>query len=133
MEIYAFIGAGGKVINKIIEDTGVKIDIEDDGTVFIYGMDKDMIERAKQTIIGLTKDIEKGEVYMGKVTKLFAFGALVEVLPGKEGMLHISKISNERVANVEDVLKVGQEILVKVVDVDRDAGKFGLSAKDAIN
>ncbi len=132
-KIGAVIGAGGKIITKIIEDTGVKIDIEDDGTVFIYGMDKDMIEKAKQTVISLTKDVEKGEVYMGKVTKLFAFGALVEVLPGKEGMLHISKISSERVANVEDVLSVGQEILVKVIDIDREQGKFGLSAKDAIN
>lgn len=131
-KIGAVIGAGGKIINKIIEETGVKIDIEDDGTVFVYGMDKDMIEKAKQTIISLTKDIEKGEIYLGKVTKLFAFGALVEVLPGKEGMLHISNISKERVANVEDVLKVGQEITVKVIDVDRDAGKFGLSAKDAV-
>lgn len=132
-KIGAVIGSGGKVINKIIEDTGVKIDIEDDGTVFIYGMDKDMIEQAKQTIISLTKDIEKGEVYMGKVTKLFAFGALVEVLPGKEGMLHISKISSERVEKVEDVLSVGQEILVKVIDIDREQGKFSLSAKDALN
>lgn len=132
-KIGAVIGAGGKVINKIIEETGVKIDIEEDGTVFIYGMDKDMIEKAKQTVISLTKDIEKGEVYMGKVTKLFDFGALVQVLPGKEGMLHISAISSERVAKVEDVLSLGQDILVKVISVDREAGKFGLSAKDAIN
>jgi len=127
------IGAGGKVINKIIEETGVKIDIEEDGTVFIYGTEKEMIDRAYDIIQGLTKDVEKGEVYMGTVTKLFPFGALVEVLPGKEGMLHISKISSERVAKVEDVLEVGQNVLVKVIDIDKEQGKFSLSAKDALN
>lgn len=127
------IGAGGKVINKIIEETGVKIDIEEDGTVFIYGTDKKMIDRAYDIIVGLTREVEKGEVYMGKVTKLFPFGALVEVLPGKEGMLHISKISSERVNKVEDVLEIGQDILVKVIDIDKEQGKFSLSAKDALN
>ena len=127
------IGSGGKVINKIIDDTGVKIDIEEDGTVFIYGMEKDMLDKAYDIIIGLTRDVEKGEVYMGKVTKLFPFGALVEVLPGKEGMLHISKISTDRIEKVEDVLEVGQDILVKVIDIDKEQGKFSLSAKDALN
>jgi len=127
------IGTGGKVINKIIEETGVKIDIEEDGTVFIYGTEKEMIDRAYDIIQGLTKDVEKGEVYMGTVTKLFPFGALVEVLPGKEGMLHISKISSERVEKVEDVLELGQNILVKVIDIDKEQGKFSLSAKDALN
>ena len=92
-----------------------------------------MIDRAYDIIQGLTKDVEKGEVYMGTVTKLFPFGALVEVLPGKEGMLHISKISSERVAKVEDVLDVGQNVLVKVIDIDKEQGKFSLSAKDALN
>ena len=132
-KIREVIGAGGKVINKIIEETGVKIDIEEDGTVFIYGTDKKMIDRAYDIIQGLTRDVEKGEVYMGKVTKLFPFGALVEVLPGKEGMLHISKISSERVEKVEDVLELGQDILVKVIDIDNEQGKFSLSAKDALN
>ena len=132
-KIREVIGAGGKVINKIIEETGVKIDIEEDGTVFIYGTDKKMIDRAYDIIQGLTRDVEKGEVYMGKVTKLFPFGALVEVLPGKEGMLHISKISSERVEKVEDVLELGQDILVKVIDIDKEQGKFSLSAKDALN
>ena len=127
------IGAGGKVINKIIEETGVKIDIEEDGTVFIYGTEKEKIDRAYDIIQGLTKDVEKGEVYMGTVTKLFPFGALVEVLPGKEGMLHISKISSERIQKVEDVLEVGQNVLVKVIDIDKEQGKFSLSAKDALN
>ena len=127
------IGTGGKVINKIIEETGVKIDIEDDGTVFIYGTEKEMLDKAYDIIQGLTKDVEKGEVYMGTVTKLFPFGALVEVLPGKEGMLHISKISSERIAKVEDVLEIGQNILVKVIDIDKEQGKFSLSAKDALN
>ncbi len=127
------IGSGGKVITKIIEETGVKIDIEDNGEVFIYGTDKEMMNKAFDIIVGLTKDVEKNEVYMGKVTKIFPFGALVEVLPGKEGMLHISKISSERVEKVEDVLSIGQDVLVKVIDIDKEQGKFSLSAKDALN
>jgi polyribonucleotide nucleotidyltransferase len=126
------IGAGGKVINKIIEETGVKIDIEEDGTVFIAGVEAEKIDRAIQIIEGLTKDVVLNEVYMGKVTKILQFGALVEVLPGKEGLLHISKISNERVNKVEDVLSVGDDILVKVVEMSKEDGKFSLSAKDAM-
>lgn len=126
------IGTGGKVINKIIEETGVKIDIEDDGKVFIAGVDAEKVNRAIEIIYGITRDVELNEVYMGKVTKIFSFGALVEVLPGKEGMLHISKISKERVNKVEDVLHIGDEILVKVVEIGNDDGKFSLSAKDAM-
>ena len=124
------IGTGGKVINKIIEETGVKIDIEDDGTVFVAGVDQEMIDKAISIILDLTRDVELNQVYMGKVTKIFAFGALVEVLPGKEGMLHISKISNERVNKVEDVLNIGDEILVKVIEIGNEDGKFSLSAKN---
>ncbi len=131
-KIGAVIGAGGKTINKIIEETGVKIDIEDDGTVFVAGVDQEMLDKAISTIESLTKDVELNEVYMGKVTKILQFGALVEILPGKEGLLHISKISKERVEKVEDVLKVGDEILVKVVEVNEKEGKFSLSAKDAM-
>lgn len=126
------IGAGGKVINKIIEETGVKIDIEEDGTVFIAGVEAEKIDRAIQIIEGLTKDVVLNEVYMGKVTKILQFGALVEVLPGREGLLHISKISSERVNKVEDVLSVGDDILVKVVEMSKEDGKFSLSAKDAM-
>ena len=124
------IGTGGKTINKIIEETGVKIDIEDDGTVFVSGIEQEMLDKAIGIIDSLTRDVKVNEVYMGKVTKILQFGALVEVLPGKEGLLHISKISNERVKNVEDVLKVGDEILVKVTDTNEEEGKFNLTAKD---
>ncbi len=124
------IGSGGKTINKIIEDTGVKIDIEDDGTVFVYGMDAAMIMKALTIIVGLTEDVEKDAVYMGKVTKLMPAFAIVEVLPGKEGLLHISQICKERVEKIEDKLALGQEIMVKVIEVDKDQGKFKLSAKE---
>ena len=124
------IGSGGKTINKIIEDTGVKIDIEDDGTVFVYGMDEEMIIKALSIIIGLTEDVEQGAVYMGKVTKIMPAFAIVEVLPGKEGLLHISQISKERIAKIEDKLSIGQEIMVKVTEVDKEQGKFKLSCKD---
>ena len=126
------IGTGGKTINKIIDETGVKIDIEDDGTVMVAGVEQENIDKAISIIESLTKDVELNEIYMGKVTKLFAFGALVEVLPGKEGMLHISKISETRVEKVEDVLSVGDEILVKVIEIGKEDGKFSLSAKDAM-
>ena len=91
-----------------------------------------MLDKAISIIESLTKDVELNEVYMGKVTKLLQFGALVEILPGKEGLLHISKISKERVNKVEDVLAVGDEILVKVVEINKEEGKFSLSAKDAM-
>ena len=126
------IGSGGKVINKIIEETGVKIDIEDDGTVFVSGIDQEKIDRAVEIIEAIAKDIAVDQVYMGKVIKLMPFGAFVEIAPGKEGLLHISKISNDRVEKVEDVLEEGQSILVKVIEVDNKTGKFSLSAKDAL-
>ena len=126
------IGAGGKTINKIIDETGVKIDIEDDGTVYVAGVDQEKLDRAISIIESLTKDVELNEVYLGKVTKILQFGALVEILPGKEGLLHISKISKERINKVEDVLSVGDEILVKVIEIGKEDGKFSLSAKDAM-
>ncbi len=126
------IGSGGKTINKIIEETHVKIDIEEDGTVYVAGVDQEMLDKAISTIESLTRDVELNEVYMGKVTKILQFGALVEILPGKEGLLHISKISKERINKVEDVLNVGDEILVKVVEINKEEGKFSLSAKDAM-
>ena len=124
------IGAGGKTINKIIDETGVKIDIEDDGTVFVAGVDAEMIDKAINIIKSLTEDIELNKVYMGKVTKIMQFGAFVEVLPGKEGLLHISQISNQRIKKIEDLLKVGDDILVKVTEINKDEGKFSLTAKD---
>ena len=124
------IGAGGKTINKIIDETGVKIDIEDDGTVFVAGVDAEMIDKAINIIKSLTEDIELNKVYMGKVTKIMQFGAFVEVLPGKEGLLHISQISNQRIKKIEDLLKVGDDILVKVTEINKDESKFSLTAKD---
>ncbi len=125
------IGPGGKTINRIIDETGVKIDISDDkpGVVNIYSSDMESAEKAKKEIELLTKDVEVGEVYTGKVTKIMNFGAFVEVLPGKEGLLHISKISNERVEKVEDVLSEGDEVTVKVLEIDSQ-GRINLSKKD---
>ena len=125
------IGSGGKVIRGIIEETGAKIDIEDDGTVFIASVDQDGAAKAQQIIENLTKEVEVGEVYLGKVTRLMAFGAFVEVLPGKEGLVHISKLAKERVENVEDVVNVGDEIMVKVIEIDKQ-GRINLSRKDCL-
>ncbi len=125
------IGSGGKVINKIIADTGVKIDIEDDGRVFICAPDGESGKRAQKIIEGIVKEVEPGEIYLGKVTRVTNFGAFVEVLPGKEGLVHISKLAHERVAKVEDVVNVGDEVLVKVTEIDNQ-GRINLSRKDAI-
>ncbi|MDD6794165.1 MAG: S1 RNA-binding domain-containing protein, partial [Clostridiaceae bacterium] len=125
------IGAGGKVINKIIADTGVKIDIKEDGTVFVSSPDHEGVNKAMKIIEGLTKEVKAGEVYLGKVTKITTFGAFVEVLPNKEGLVHISKLAEERVNKVEDVVSVGDEILVKVTDIDNQ-GRINLSRKDAL-
>ena len=125
------IGAGGKVINKIIEDTGVKIDIKEDGTVFVSSVDHDGVNQALKIIEGLTKEVKTGEVYLGKVTKIAAFGAFVEILPNKEGLVHISKLDKNRVNKVEDVVSVGDEILVKVTEIDNQ-GRINLSRKDAL-
>ncbi|AWK51376.1 polyribonucleotide nucleotidyltransferase [Clostridium beijerinckii] len=125
------IGAGGKVINKIIQDTGVKIDIKEDGTVFVSSTDHEGVTKALKIIEALTKEFKAGEVYLGKVTKITTFGAFVEILPGKEGLVHISKLAKERVNKVEDVVSIGDEILVKVTEVDGQ-GRINLSRKDAL-
>ncbi len=125
------IGAGGKVINKIIADTGVKIDIKEDGTVFVSSEDHEGVNAAIKIIEGLTKEVKVGEVYLGKVTKITTFGAFVEVLPNKEGLVHVSKLDKNRVNKVEDVVSVGDEILVKVVEIDNQ-GRVNLSRKDAL-
>lgn len=122
------IGAGGKVINKIIDETGVKIDITDDGKVFISSPDSASAERAKEIIGNITKEYAVGEVYLGKVSRIAKFGAFVELPGGKDGMVHISKLSHERVNEVEDVVKVGDEITVKVMEVDQQ-GRINLSRK----
>ena len=112
------IGSGGKVINKIIADTGVKIDITDDGQVFIAGQDSEMAYKAKSIIETIVGDLEVGKIYEGKVVRIMNFGAFVEVAPGKEGMIHISKLAKERVEKVEDVVKIGDSVLVKVIEID---------------
>ena len=119
------IGSGGKVINKIIADTGVKIDIEDDGRVFIAGQDSEMANRAKEIIETITMDLELGKTYIGKVVRIMNFGAFVEIAPGKEGMIHISKLAKERVEKVEDVVKIGDTVAVKVIEID-DQGRVNL-------
>ena len=116
------IGSGGKVINKIIEETGVKIDITDEGSVFVATPDTEMAEKAKQIILAIAEDFEVSKIYSGKVVRIMQFGAFVEVAPGKDGMIHISKLSNKRVEKVEDVVKVGDEVEVEVLKVD-DKGR----------
>lgn len=125
------IGAGGKVINKIIAETGVKIDIKEDGKIFVSSEDSEGAKRALKIIDDLTREVKSGEIYLGKVTRIATFGAFVEILPGKEGLVHISKLDLERVNKVEDVVSVGDEILVKVTEIDSQ-GRINLSRKDAI-
>lgn len=126
------IGSGGKTIQKIIADTGVKIDIEDDGSVFILTTDAEAAKKALETIEGIVAEPEVGKIYTGKVVKIIEIGAFVEFLPGREGLVHISKLENHRVAKVEDVVSEGDEIKVKLMEIDRQ-GRFNLSRKDAIN
>ncbi|MGX4599226.1 polyribonucleotide nucleotidyltransferase [Faecalimicrobium sp. JNUCC 81] len=122
------IGPGGKVITKIIEETGVKIDIEQTGDVFIAGVDPEMLALAQKRITDIVAEAEVGKTYTGKVSRIMAFGAFVEILPGKEGLLHISHIAHERVAKVEDVLNIGDEVTVKVTEID-EKGRVNLSRK----
>ena len=127
-KIREVIGAGGKVINKIIADTGVKIDLEDDGRVFILSVNEEAAEKAKAAIDAIVKDIEVGNVYLGKVVRIMNFGAFVELAPGKDGLVHISKLANDHVKRVEDVVNIGDEILVRVVEIDRQ-GRVNLTRK----
>ena len=119
------IGAGGKTINKIIDETGVKIDIDDDGKVWIASTDSDSAEKAKKIINSIVIDVEKGQVFVGKVVKIMQFGAFVSLSPNKDGMIHISKLSNKRVEKVEDVVNIGDSVKVEVIKVD-NAGKIDL-------
>ena len=126
------IGTGGKVIQKICAECDVKIDINEDGSVFILGIDQDNVDRAMYIVETIARDPEIGAIYKGKVTRLMAFGAFVEIAPGKEGLVHISKLENHRVDKVEDVVNVGDEVYVKVTEID-DQGRINLSRKDAMN
>ncbi len=123
------IGTGGKVINKIIEETGVKIDIEEDGSIFIYSDSSEKAEEARLMIDEITREIEKDGIYTGKVVRIATFGAFIDLGGGKEGLLHISKIAKERINKVEDVLRIGDEVTVKVTGID-EQGRINLSKKD---
>nr|WP_314609749.1 polyribonucleotide nucleotidyltransferase [uncultured Lachnoanaerobaculum sp.] len=123
------VGKQGKTINKIIEDTGVKIDISEEGLVSVSGTDQAMIDKAVDIIRGITIEIEAGMVMQGKVVRILEFGAFVELAPGKDGMVHISKLSDSRVEKVEDVVKVGDDVTVKVIKVDPIKGRIDLSMK----
>lgn len=122
------IGPGGKMVNKIIVETGVKIDIEDDGTIFIASPDGEAAAKAKTIIEDLVKEVEVGEVYMGTVVRVESYGAFVELLPGKDGLVHISQLDRKRVAKTEDVVKLGDKIEVKVIGID-EKGRVKLSHK----
>lgn len=122
------IGKGGDTINGIIEETGVKIDIDQDGKVSIASSDKEMIQKAIKIIEDLTKEVKVGEVYLGKVVRIEKFGAFVNLIKGKDGLVHISQLSNDRVNKVEDVVKLGDEVLVKVTEIDKQ-GRVNLSRK----
>lgn len=122
------IGPSGKQINKIIEETGVKIDIEQDGTVFISSINQEMNEKAKKIIEDIVREVQVGEIYLGKVKRVEKFGAFVELFSGKDGLVHISELALERVGKVEDVVKIGDEISVKVIEIDKQ-GRVNLSRK----
>lgn len=122
------IGSGGKIINKIISETGVKMDVEEDGYVYIATPDEEAAQRAKKWVEELTHEVQVGETYLGKVTRLMKFGVFVEILPGKEGMVHVSQLATRRVEKPEDVVHEGDEIMVKVTEID-DKGRINLSRK----
>src|SRR3989304_2704615 len=122
------IGPGGKVINKITQETGAKIDIEQDGRIHIASVDEQAARRAMQMIEEIVREVKVGEMYLGRVTRLMNFGAFVEVLPGKEGLVHISELADGRVGKVEDVVKVGDELLVKVKEID-NLGRINLTRR----
>jgi polyribonucleotide nucleotidyltransferase len=130
-KIREVIGPGGKVINRIIAETNTKIDIEDDGRIFVAGVNQEGTERAIKMIEDITREVEVGKTYKGKVTRVTDFGCFVEVLPGKEGLVHISRLAEERVERTEDVVKVGDEIDVKCYEID-SLGRVNLSHKEVL-
>ena len=127
-KIGSVIGPGGRVIRSIIDETKATIDIKNDGTVIVGSTNEEAAQKAIKIIQDLTREVEQGEVYTGKVTRLFNFGAMVEILPGKEGLVHISELANYHVPQVEDVVKVGDEVMVKVIGID-NSGRINLSRK----
>ncbi len=131
-KIREVIGQGGKVIQKIVADTGAKIDIEDDGTIHIFAVNQESGDAARSAIELIVKEPEVGEIYEGIVKTIQPFGAFVEILPGKDGLCHISKLAHKRVEKVEDVVNVGETLTVKVMEIDEKTGKISLSHKDTI-
>ncbi len=125
------IGAGGKVIRQITAETGTQINVEDDGTIQIAATSGEAAQKAIKWIEGLTKDVEVGKEYLGKVTRIMNFGAFVEILPGKEGLVHISQLADYRVPRVEDVVSIGDELMVVVTEIDR-MGRVNLSRRAAM-
>ena len=130
-KIAAVIGQRGKVIQAIVAESGAQIDIEEDGRIFIFAQDQAAGEKARTMIENIVRDPVVGETYMGKVVKLMQFGAFVEFMPGKEGLVHISKLDNKRVEKVEDVVAEGDQIMVKLMEIDKQ-GRMNLSRKDAL-
>jgi len=124
------IGTGGKIINEIIDECGVLIDIEETGEVFVTAENEASAQKALEWIKNLTKEVLVGEIYQGKVKRILEFGAFAEILPGQEGMIHISQLANERVNKVTDVLKIGDVVPVKVISID-EQGRINLSLKEA--
>ena len=129
-KIGAVIGTGGKTIRSIAEQSGAEINIEDDGTVMIYGKNNAAAQEAKKLVLSIIEEPEAGKIYHGTVKRIVDFGAFIEILPGKEGLCHISKLARTRVKNVSDVLSVGQEVDVKLTEIDR-MGRLNLSYIDA--
>ena len=133
-KIREVIGPGGKIIHKIVDETGCKIDIDDDGSLFIMATDQEAAEKAKFFIESIIAEVEVGKTYMGTVKRIMDFGAFVEIIPGvlgsqgKEGLVHISQLAEERVNKVKDVVDIGDKILVKVTEIDRQ-GRTNLSRK----
>jgi polyribonucleotide nucleotidyltransferase len=127
-KIGSVIGPGGRVIRSIIDETKTTIDIKNDGKVLVGSPNEEGAQKAMKIIEDLTREVEQGAIYTGKVTRLFNFGAMVEILPGKEGLVHISELANYHVPQVEDVVKVGDEVMVKVVGID-NSGRINLSRK----
>ena len=130
-KIAAVIGQRGKVIQAIVAESGAQIDIEEDGRIFIFAQDQAAGEKARTMIDNIVRDPVVGETYMGKVVKIMQFGAFVEFMPGKEGLVHISKLDNKRVEKVEDVVAEGDQIMVKLMEIDKQ-GRMNLSRKDAL-
>ena len=130
-KIRTVIGPGGKTINKIVDETGVKIDIDDDGQIFIAAPDMESARAGQEAIELLIRDVEVGETYEGEVKRIMNFGAFIEVLPGKEGLLHISKMAKRRVEKVEDEMNIGDKVKVNVTEIDNQ-GRINLSRKELL-